>query len=154
MRIFKFFRYLFLLLLFIGAGVLVVTNYSWIFAKRVKGKIVNVERVMDPSAILGSRLTPEQMHSYAILIEGQDGRMYAASSEDRKWQIVKKGYCVDALLYRYPPWDLDKANTFFNARLDDLSLCPGETRPPDEAPALPSKPAEPVPQLPPPTPGQ
>ena len=107
-------------------------NYSWVFAKRVTGKIIEVERVTSANAILSPRVTEEQLHSYAILIQGDDGKLYTASSEDRKWQVAKKGYCVETLLYRYPPWDFNKANTFFNARLDELKICPGETAPPNE----------------------
>lgn len=130
MQAIRFLRYLMILVAIVGAGAFVVTNYSWVFAKRVKGRIVNVERVTDPNAFIGSKVTPEQMHSYAILIQGDDGKLYTASSEDRKWQVAKKDYCVDALLYRYPPWDFNRANTFFNARLDELSLCAGDAAPP------------------------
>lgn len=135
-----FMRWLMVLLIAVGSTSFVILNYSWVFSKRVKGKIVNVERVTDPSAVISARVTEEQLHSYAILIQGQDGKLYTASSEDRKWQVAKKGYCVDTLLYRYPPWNFNKANTFFNARLDELSLCPGETEPPKEEPqAAPEK---------------
>ena len=123
----------------LAAGIsFVIGNYSWVFAKRVHGRVVNVERVTDPNAIISAKVTESQLHSYAILIQGDDGKLYTASSDDRQWQVVKKGYCVDALLYVYPPWDLSKANTYFNARMDGLSLCPGETQlPGQEAPAEP-----------------
>lgn len=120
-----------------GISAFTVINYSWVFAKKVHGRILNVERVTDPNAIISARVTEEQLHSYAILIQGDDGKLYTASSEDRKWQVAKKGYCVEALLYRYPPWNLEKANTFFNARLDELKICPGENEPPKEDPASP-----------------
>jgi len=101
----------------------VVDNYSWVFSKRVKGEIINVERVTEQTAILGNRATEAQMHTYSILIQGDDGRMYTSSSEDSQWQVAKKGYCVEALLYRYPPWRLSLAGNFFNARLVELSQC-------------------------------
>ncbi len=120
-------------------GGFVVAKYSWVFSKKVEGKILNVQRVTDPSAFLGSKAIAEQMHSYAILIQGHDGRLYTASSEDRQWQVASPGYCVKALLYRYPFWDLERANTFFNARVEELHLCPGETVPPPAvAPGSPS----------------
>lgn len=136
----KFTRILLLVMVAIGAVAFVILRYDWVFAKTVKGRLLNVERVMDPNAIISSRVTPEQMHSYAILIQGDDGKLYTTSSDDRRWQVAKKGYCVTALLYRYPPWELDKANGFFNARLDELSLCPGETEPPPIAPSEPASP--------------
>ena len=117
-----------------GAAALVLMNYSWVFSKRVVGEVVDVERVTDPSAVFGSRATEAQMYSYSVLIQGDDGHLYTASSEDRQWQVVKKGYCVEALLFRYPPWHLDKGNTFFNARLKDIKICPGQTALPQGTP--------------------
>ena len=127
-------------------GGFMVANYSWVFAKRVKGKILDVQRVTDPSAFLGSKATAEQMHSYSVLIQSHDGRLYTSSSEDRQWQVASKGYCVEALLYRYPPWELKNAGTFFNARLVELHLCDGQPAPTNPA-QLPA--AEGVPQAPP-----
>src|SRR5690606_7245703 len=87
-----------------GILVFVITNWSWVFSKRVKGEILNVERVTDPAMIMSARTTEAQIHSYSILIQGEDGKLYTSSSEDRQWQVAKKGFCVEALLYRYPPW--------------------------------------------------
>lgn len=132
------------------AGVFVVLNYSWVFAKHVHGEILDVQRVTNPTAIMG-KTTDEQIHSYAILVQGDDGRLYTASSDDRQWQVARRGYCVDATLYVYPPWDLRQSGTFFNARLNQLSLCPGQTVPPPEVQPTPSMatPVIPPPPLPP-----
>lgn len=129
-----------------AAGTFFINYYSWIFAKTVSGKIVDVQRITDPTAIIGgSRLTAEQLHAYSILIEGEDGKMYTASSEDRQWQVAAKGLCVKALLYRYPFWDLEKSGTFFNARVKEISRCPGSVGevppPPASEPSVPSEPA-------------
>jgi hypothetical protein len=123
----SFAKILMTVLILVVTGSLFINYYSWIFAKTVTGKIVDVQRVTDPSAIIGgSRLTPEQLHSYSILIEGENGKMYTSSSEDRQWQVAGKGYCVTAVLYRYPPWDLEKSGTFFNARIKELRRCDGQ----------------------------
>lgn len=122
------------ILLTAGALWFVVDNWSWVFSKRVKGEIINVERVTEQTAILGNRVTEAQMHTYSILIQGEDGRMYTSASEDSQWQVAKKGYCVEALLYRYPPWRLSLAGNFFNARLVELSQCKGKTQAPPEPP--------------------
>ncbi len=128
-----------LVVLFCGAAVFVITNYSWVFAKRVRGEIIDVQRVTNPTAILGRGATEEQIHSYAILIQGNDGKMYTSSSDDRQWQVARKGYCVDALFYVYPPWNLEKSGTYYNARLSQLMPCPGKLlpsrNPEPEAPA-------------------
>lgn len=120
------FRLLIVFLILAGAGSFVIAKWSWVFAKKVKGEIVGVERVTQPTAILSARATEAQIHSYSVLIKGEDGKLYTASSEDRQWQVAKPGYCVEALLYVYPPWDLDRAGTYFNARLVELSECAGK----------------------------
>jgi hypothetical protein len=146
-----FFKVLALVALLLVVGALVISNYEWVFSKRVIGQVVDVERVTDPTAVLSSRVTEAQMYSYSILIQGDDGQLYASSSEDRQWQVIKKGYCVDALLFRYPPWVLDKAGTFFNARLKDVKICPGQSALPENTqgpagppPVAPPTTAEPV----------
>jgi len=145
-----FLKLLVVVVVLLLVGAVVITNYSWVFSKRVSGVVVDVERVTDPTAMMGSRLTEAQMYSYSILIQGDDGHLYTSSSEDRQWQVVKKGYCIEALLFRYPPWVLDKADTFFNARLKDVKICPGQTALPEapkvETPAPPASPSPSAPQ--------
>lgn len=140
------------LIAMVGVAIVVafmVAYYPWVFSKRVRGQILDVQRVTNPTAVIGgSRLTDAQIHSYSILIQDEkDGRLYTASSEDRQWQVASKGYCVEALLYRYPPWDLEKAGTFFNARIVDLRVCPGQTTPPPSSPP-PTSPEAPTPSVP------
>ena len=116
-------------ILVVGAGFFVITNWSWVFSKRVQGVIVSVERVTEPAE--------SQLHSFSILIRDKQGKLYTSDTEDRQWQVAKPGYCVDALLYRYPPWHLERANTFFNARIKELSECEGtptEQAPQEEVP--------------------
>ncbi len=122
----------------VAIAIFVVTNYGWVFSKVVRGEILNVERVTDPQAIITSRVTQEQLHSYSILIQSDDGKLYAASSEDRQWQVAKKGFCVEARLYRYPPWRLSLANTFYNARILELSRCPGKPLTDEPEPSQPA----------------
>src|SRR5665213_1685937 len=85
------------------------------------------------------------MYSYSVLIQGDDGHLYSSATEDRQWQVIKKGYCVEALLFRYPPWVLDRAGTFFNARLKDVRICPGQTSLPENSPGPAGPPAAPQP---------
>lgn len=128
MKSFKAALKILVLILVLGLiAIVVVTNYAWVFSKRVKGEIVTVERVTESTAVLSNRVTDAQMHTYSILIRSEDGKLYTTSSEDSQWQVAKAGFCVEALLYRNPPWNLDKANTFFNARILQLNDCPGKT---------------------------
>jgi hypothetical protein len=132
-----------------------VAYYSWVFSKRVKGEIVGVERVTESTAILSSRVTEAQMHLYSILIRGSDGQLYTTSSEDSRWQVAKVGFCVEALLYRYPPWNVERANAFFNAQIIQLSDCPGHEgkNPEAGAPAAPHMGPTTEPAIPPATGG-
>lgn len=126
------------LLFLVGVSVFVIVNYSWVFSKRVKGEVIEIERVTEPTAILGNRIKEEQIHSFAMAIRDNKGVIHTASGEDRQWSVVKKGYCVEALFYRYPPWDLSKGDTFFNARVISMSDCrkPGEPSPTTAPPTV------------------
>ena len=127
-----FFKVLALVIVILAVGSLVISNYEWVFSKNITGKVLDVQRVTDPSALVSARATEAQMHSYSILIQGEDGKLYTSASIDQQWQVVRKGYCVEALFYRNPPWKLDQANTFFNARVKQVTICPGETELPKD----------------------
>lgn len=129
-----------LLVALVGICVFVVLNYSWVFAKRINGEVIEIERVTEPTAILGNRIKEENIHSFAMAIRDDKGVIHTASGEDRQWSVVKKGYCVEALFYRYPPWDLSKGDTFFNARVISMRDCK-TAAPAGEAPSAPAAPA-------------
>lgn len=128
-----------------GVITFIVMNWSWVFAKHVHGEIMDVQRVTNPTAIMG-RVSDQQIHSYAILIKDDaDGKLYTARSDDQQWQVARRGYCVDALLYVYPPWNLEKSGTYYGARMNQMILCPGKNEPPPEVEAKPPKdPLEPA----------
>ena len=123
------------LIVLVAISVFVIMNYSWVFAKRVKGEVIEIERVTEPTAILGNRIKEENIHSFAMAIRDDKGVIHTASGEDRQWSVVKKGYCVEALFYRYPPWDLSKGDTFFNARVISMSDCTKAVAPAVSEPA-------------------
>ncbi len=130
-----FMKYVFAVLVTLLVVFIVITNYSWIFAKTVEGVVFKVERVTDPTMIVGNSVATNTavMHSYAVAIQAADGVIYTASSEDRQWSVVVAGCKVKATFFRYPFWELQKSGTFFNARLDDMRDCSTGT-----APALPT----------------
>jgi len=117
------------LLLVLFAGIFTcVKYYSYVFARSVVGKVVDVENVLQPTTIIqgggadGNKL-PNQIFSFAIGIQDEKGEIVTASSEDRQWAVVKKGQCAEAKFFPYPPWALSKAGTYFGARLLKLSDC-------------------------------
>lgn len=111
----------------------VVEFYPYLFSKNVTGLIENVDRVPINVAMMvgnqekGQQQVNPQLYSYAVAIrDSESKRIYTASSEDRQWAVAEKGKCVEAKLLRYPPWKLDKAGTFYGARLLELYDCSTE----------------------------
>lgn len=101
--------------------------YPYIFAKTVVGEVTAVERVSTPMTILTQTSTPPppaQIFSFAIAIkDNTSGEIFTASSEDRQWAAVEKGFCAEAKFFPYPPWQLDKSGTYYGARLLRLYDC-------------------------------
>lgn len=120
------FRWLVITLIVLAVIWAVIANYSFVFSKKVKGEVVEVERVVEPTAILGRNIPAEQIFSFAVMIRAEDGTIFSASSEDRQWAVAKKGYCVEARFYPYPPWDFEKLDTYYNARLLRVYDCARE----------------------------
>ena len=113
-----------LVLFLVGLIFVVVEYYSYIFSRTVIGRIDNVQRVTGVTAMIGNRpLTEGQMHTYSVSIRQPNGEMVTAVSEDGQWQIARTGSCVKANYYPYPPWNLKRAGTYFNARLITLVDC-------------------------------
>ncbi len=100
--------------------------YSYIFVKTVTGEIVSVERVTEAAALLSTvdRIDPAQLYSYAVAIRDGKNEIVTASAVDRQWAVAQKGQCAEAKFYPYPPWNLDKGGTYYNARLMRLFDCP------------------------------
>ncbi len=120
----RYFKFLLVALILIGIIVSVVMNYEFVFRKTVVGQITGIDRVSQPTAILGSgAATPEVLFSFAVAIKDKNGEFFTASTEDRQWAVVKQGDCAEVIFYPYPPWNLAKADTYFNARLKKLLNC-------------------------------
>ena len=113
-----------ILVVLVGAGVFTFNNYSVVFAKTVSGEVLKVERVNQPMAIVSAKTPDSHLFSFAIAIrDGADGKIYISSSEDQQWALAEKGSCVKAKFYPYPPWNFEKADTYFNARFQALYDC-------------------------------
>lgn len=112
--------------LIVGLGYLVITNYSLIFSKSIKGEVISIKSVELPVALMTrTRDTLNaEVFSFAIAIKDQNtGEIYTAKSEDRQWAVVAPGQCAEAVFLPYPPWDLRKRGTYFGARLIGLKEC-------------------------------
>lgn len=113
-----------------GSGFLTIRYWSFLFAKTVEGVVTNVQRAGPSTAILDTdnlsnrRSNNKDLFSFAVGIVDKEGNIHTASTEDRQWAVVKPGQCAKAKLFPYPPWELGKGGTFFNARLLQLRDCP------------------------------
>lgn len=116
-------RLVILFVILIIAGFVVASNYSYFFAKKVVGEISEVKQLEQASLLVtGANIPTSQLRSLAVAVKhGSTGEIYTASTEDRQWIVAKTGQCAIALFYPYPPWNLEKAGTYHNARL--ISLC-------------------------------
>lgn len=119
--------FLVIFLLVLGSvGFFGIKYYSYIFARTIDGPIEEVERVTQPTAILGAG-TPNQIYSFAVSIRDlKTGEIVTASTEDRQWAVAHKGQCAQAKFFPYEPWHLDKSGTYFGARLLHLHDCPSK----------------------------
>lgn len=108
-------------------AVICVRYYSYVFAKTVTGEIIGIERVSQANTIIGggggAPIPPAQIFSFAVAIKNEKNEIFTASSEDRQWAVVQKGHCAEAKFLPYPPWEFDKAGTYFGARLVRLFEC-------------------------------
>ncbi len=119
-------RRFFLVVCVLALIFITLKNWSFVFSKRVDGQVVSVERVTSVNTSVNSTLTESALYSFAIAIreKNKEGfEIFTASSEDRQWAVVKAGQCVEARYFPYPPWDLDRSGTYFNARLLKLKDC-------------------------------
>ena len=123
-KITRYFKFLLVIAIVIGVLAFLATNYEFVFRKTVTGQITGIDRVSQPTAILGSgAATPDVLFSFAVAIKDKKGEFFTASTEDRQWAVVKQGDCAEVIFYPYPPWDLAKADTYHNARLKKLISC-------------------------------
>jgi hypothetical protein len=113
-------KWLISLLVFTFIIWLFVFNWSFLFKTRIVGEISTVEKV-NAGLIVNtgvSNTIPAEAFSFSIAIKDlHTGEIHMASSEDRKWAATQKGNCVIAAFFPYPPWNLSKGTTDFNARL-------------------------------------
>lgn len=114
-----------LLLGAIGYGF--IEFYPYIFAKTIEGVVEKVERVQLNVALMQNNTNDgkisSELYSFAVAIRTPDGSVFTSSAEDRQWAAVNNGLCVKAKYFPYPPWRLDKAGTFFGARLLESRVC-------------------------------
>lgn len=123
----KFFTGVLLLIGVLAAGFIFVEYYPFIFSRKVSGVLVSIERIQLNVSLMQNasdeKVNPS-LFSFALAIREDSGEIVAASAEDRQWAAAIKGNCIEAVFYPYPPWKVMKSGTYFNARMDRMSVCP------------------------------
>lgn len=110
---------------------MILGNWSFLFKKRIIGRVEKVERITAPVAILNNASDPLNKENFSFSVAIKDLKtteIHVASSEDRKWGAVQPGNCVIAAFFPYPPWNFSKGMTDHNARLlRNFETCTGQT---------------------------
>tara|TARA_B110001454_G_C12723156_1_gene435787 strand:- start:16030 stop:16431 length:402 start_codon:yes stop_codon:yes gene_type:complete len=111
----------------IFVGILVVASvymvyYSFFHARTVVGPVSGVKQLLENTAfVAGSQDPSSKIYSFAVGVKDlKNHEIVTGSSEDRQWGVVKDGQCVEAKFFPYPPWNLQKAGTYFNVRVQKL----------------------------------
>jgi hypothetical protein len=115
--------------LILVTGFVLFSYWPYIFSKNVEGEVIKVEKLMDPVALISRDGDPSnKVFSFAVAIKNETtGEIFTASTEDRQWAAVQgENLCAHAKFFPYPPWQLDKAGTYFGARLIKLWPCSGK----------------------------
>lgn len=119
------FRRLIIVILLVVIGTVFYFGYPYIFSRVITGEITGAKQVLESMAVIPTTETtsqiPNKVFSFAIAIRDmKSGEIVTGSSEDRQWAAVKEGQCAKVEFFPYPPWQLNKAGTYFGVRL--LSL--------------------------------
>lgn len=116
------------ILLLLVAGYSFFNYYPYIFAKTIEGRVEKVEKMQTNVAVVQGGLDHNQnlaaeLYTFAVAIKSLDGQIHTSAAKDEQWAAVAPGTCVVAKFYPYPPWNMDKAGTYFNARLISSKSC-------------------------------
>lgn len=97
--------------------------YPYIHQRHVFGPVKGVKQIFEATAIVSTTGTDPSSKIYSFAVGVQDketSEIVTGSTEDRQWGVVKEGQCVEAAFSPYPPWNLQKAGTYYNVRLKKL----------------------------------
>lgn len=124
----RYLKFLLIVIVVCLLGYFFVAYYSFIFSRKVVGKIEKVEKVQLNVALMTSAGTAAQklnneMYSFAVAIRQADGEIVTSSATDRQWAVAQPGQCAVAIYYPFPPWQLYKTSTYYGAKLEKLYDC-------------------------------
>lgn len=118
-------KWLLSILIFVGIVLMAsvyLVYYSYFHSRTVMGPVSGVKQLLENTAfVAGSQEPSSKIYSFAVGVKDvKTQEIVTGSSEDRQWGVVKEGQCVEAIFFPYPPWNLQKAGTYFNVRVQKL----------------------------------
>mgnify|MGYP003393211255 CR=1 FL=1 len=127
----------------VGLGILVFYYYSYIFARVIDGRVVDVKRVNS------------EVEGFVVSMRAGEGPdIVTARTDDPRWALVSPGQCAQAKFFPHPPWNLNDSGTYYRATLLLIRDCSPSDSPPqakekEEVILVPSpKESEPIPGAP------
>lgn len=103
----------------IVGGILFGVSYKFISQKKFEGDVTACES-MAPAAVVGTGTGARTAAVYSFAVDmniaGRDD-VLTFSSEDRKFANVVKGDKIKVLVFKYAPWDFERAGTYYGGRL-------------------------------------
>lgn len=97
----------------LGAGSVIF--YPMLHRYTATGTITGIAE-MKPNITIGQSVSGGQ-YSFAVDITTEEKKIVSFSSEDRKFATCEKGQKVKVAYFKYPPWNLSKAGTFYGGRM-------------------------------------
>lgn len=118
----KWMKSVFVFIFLVGLAFGYVVFYPYIHARTVLGPVNGVKQLHENAAIIAGSMDPTtKIYSFAVGVKDNSTQeIVTGSSEDRQWGVVKEGQCVEAKFFPYPPWNLNKAGTYYNVRVQKL----------------------------------
>jgi prepilin-type N-terminal cleavage/methylation domain-containing protein len=88
------------------------------FRKNCIGKVTNISNLSGQvTTIVGkNNVYPGAAFSFAIEMSANN-EFVNFSSEDRQFATIEKGDSISVAFFKYPPWNMDKAGTYYGGRL-------------------------------------
>lgn len=117
----KSFTLIELLVVLIILGVILSAGYTscykFISKKEYTGTVIACEKVVDNTVYTGKKSADKSLFSFSCDIKLENGEIISFSSEDRKFATVVKEDVIKVAVFKYAPWNFDKAGTLYGGRL-------------------------------------
>ena len=81
------------------------------------GKVTDCQQLLNQAMVVSNgNKTSSSVFSFSCDIQSGD-EIISFSSEDRKFATVHKGDVIQVVVFKYAPWDISKAGTYYDGRL-------------------------------------